>query len=56
MLEMQARDILRRYDDQTFSYTDAVSFAVMEHLGILEAFAFDHHVSVAGFTRRPVES
>ncbi len=28
----------------------AVSFAVMRQLGINEAFAFDHHFSVAGFT------
>jgi len=52
---MHARDILLRYDDQAFSYTDAVSLAVMEHLGILEAFAFDNHFSVAGFTRLPAE-
>ena len=54
-LEALARDILRRYDDQDFSYTDAVSFALMEQQGLVEAFAFDHHFSVAGFTQLPAE-
>lgn len=54
-LEMHAREILRRYDDQAFSYTDAVSFALMEQQEIAEAFAFDNHFSVAGFTRLPTE-
>ena len=41
--EEKARGIIRRYTDKTFSYTDATSFAVMERLGIHEAFAFDPH-------------
>ena len=36
-----ARDIIARYADKEFSYTDAVSFAIMERLGIGTAFAFD---------------
>lgn len=36
-----ARDIIARYDDKQFSYTDAVSFAIMDRLGISTAFAFD---------------
>jgi predicted nucleic acid-binding protein len=35
------RDIIARYSDKEFSYTDAVSFAIMERLGISVAFAFD---------------
>jgi predicted nucleic acid-binding protein len=54
-LESQARDILRRYDDQDFSYTDAVSFALMQQRELLEAFAFDHHFSVVGFVQLPRE-
>lgn len=54
-LEALARDILRRYADQDFSYTDAVSFALMEQRGLTEAFAFDHHFSVAGFNQLPPE-
>ena len=41
--EEKAREIIRRYSDKSFSYTDATSFAVMERLGIKEAFAFDPH-------------
>jgi len=52
-LETQARDILRRYDDQDFSYTDAASFAMMQQREITDAFAFDHHFSVVGFIQLP---
>ncbi len=38
-----AREIIRSFIDKTFSYTDATSFAVMERLGIGEAFGFDSH-------------
>jgi uncharacterized protein len=44
---------LRRFQDQPFSFTDAVSFAVMEQRGIREALALDHHFTVAGFDRVP---
>ena len=54
-LEARARDILRRYDDQDFSYTDAVSFALMKQQNLTEAFALDHHFSVVGFTQFPSE-
>jgi len=43
--EERAWEILRRYDDQDFSYVDATSFAVMESLGIQVFFAFDAHFS-----------
>jgi predicted nucleic acid-binding protein len=42
---------LEAFADQDFSYTDAVSFAVMASRGISEALTLDHHFSVAGFTR-----
>lgn len=42
-MEEQAETILRKYDDQDFSYADAVSFALMKERGIKEAFAFDKH-------------
>ncbi|MEP6509630.1 MAG: PIN domain-containing protein [Gemmatimonadales bacterium] len=44
---------LERFDDQLFSLTDAVSFAVMSARGIHEALALDHHFSVAGFVVVP---
>ena len=46
-------DWLERYDDQDFSFTDAVSFAVMTELGIREALPLDTHFSTAGFVAVP---
>jgi predicted nucleic acid-binding protein len=43
------RDWLARYDDQEFSFADAVSFAVMTERGIRDALTLDHHFVVAGF-------
>ncbi len=39
--EERAERIPGQYSDHTFSYTDAVSFVVIERLGIVAAFAFD---------------
>jgi uncharacterized protein len=47
--EAAERDWLARYDNQDFSFADAVSFAVMTERGIREALALDHHFVVAGF-------
>ncbi len=52
-LEDQARQILRQYADQDFSYVDAVSFALMREMEITEAFAFDRHFVTAGFVCVP---
>lgn len=46
--EKKAKEIIQRYTDKTFSYTDATSFAVMERLGINGAFAFDVHFQQYG--------
>ena len=40
---------LARFADQGFSFTDAVSFAVMTERRISDALALDHHFTVAGF-------
>lgn len=47
--EGRAKEIIRKYTDKTFSYTDATSFAVMERLGLRTAFAFDPHFRQYGF-------
>lgn len=47
--ETSARQILGRYLDKTFSYTDATSFAVMERRTLRTAFAFDPHFRQYGF-------
>jgi len=52
-LEREAEEILKRYQDQDFSYTDAVSFALMRQEGIREAFAFDAHFRTMGFLLIP---
>lgn len=52
-LEEIAEDILMQYDNHDFSYTDAVSFAVMKENGIKKAFTFDQHFVTAGFTIVP---
>lgn len=50
-IEQAAWDILAKYDTAGFSFTDCVSFAVMQALGISTAFAFDRHFDVLGFQR-----
>ena len=44
-----ARRWLAKLADQPISYTDAVSFAVMEALGCRVALTFDRHFAMAGF-------
>jgi predicted nucleic acid-binding protein len=48
--EKEARIILEKYDDKTFSYTDATSFAVMDRLKLREVFTFDRHFEQFGFS------
>ncbi len=52
-LEQTAEDTLCKYRDQDFSYTDAVSFAVMDQYEITKAFSFDQHFIIAGFSLIP---
>jgi predicted nucleic acid-binding protein len=47
--EQTAREIIYRYTDKDFSLTDAISFAVMERLGITTAFTFDRDFTQYGF-------
>lgn len=44
---------LERFDDQDFSFADAVSFAVMSARGIKDALTLDRHFQVAGFNGVP---
>jgi len=50
-LERLAWDIFARYDTAGFSFTDCVSFAAMQSLGIKKAFTFDKHYDTMGFER-----
>ena len=40
--------IFQRYDDKDFSFTDCLTFAVMERFKIPAAFAFDDHFKQYG--------
>lgn len=46
-----ARTWLERLSGHRITYTDAVSFAVMESMGCREALTFDNDFLVAGFRR-----
>jgi predicted nucleic acid-binding protein len=46
-------DWLERFDDQAFSFADAVSFAVMAEQGIRRALSFDERFRIAGFETIP---
>ncbi len=48
--ERRAREVLEKYHDKDFSLCDAVSFAVMERLGMTLAFAFDRHFARYSFS------
>jgi len=52
-IETDAEKVLRKYEDQYFSYTDAVSFAMMKRQNIKKAFCFDKHFKTAGFETIP---
>ena len=51
--ERAVRNWLERFDDQDFSFTDAVSFAVMSEHRIREALTLDGHFATAGFAVLP---
>ena len=49
----QAIEILKKYIDKNFSFTDAMSFHIMKRDKIKTAFAFDKHFIQAGFKTLP---
>lgn len=51
--EARAREIIHQYQDKAFSLTDATSFAIMERLGIRDAFTFDRNFAQYGFSMIP---
>jgi len=51
--EFVALKLFEKYADQSVSYTDCVSFALMERENIKRAFSFDRHSRIAGFEVEP---
>ena len=47
--EEAAKDIIRKFSDKSFSYTDATSFAVMTRMEMSAAFGCDPHFQQYGF-------
>ncbi len=48
-----AMEIMEKYADQDSNFTDSLSFAIMEHLGMDTAFTFDRHFEIHGFSTVP---
>jgi predicted nucleic acid-binding protein len=51
-----ARRWLAKLADQRISYTDGVSFAVMEAARCRDVMTFDHHFAIAGFRNWGLEA
>lgn len=49
----KARDLFLRYDDHPIDMTDCLAFAVMERLGLQQAFTFDRDFATHGLTAVP---
>lgn len=54
-VESEAWHILETHSDKKWSYVDATSFALMDRLGVQEAFTFDHHFAQRGLVMIPGE-
>ncbi|MBI2481803.1 MAG: type II toxin-antitoxin system VapC family toxin [Planctomycetia bacterium] len=52
--ELAAVELFQKYADQEVSFTDCVSFILMEKHDIRCAFSFDRHFTIAGFEVEPV--
>ncbi len=51
--ETAALELMGRFEDQAFSFTDCVSFVLMKRAKIKRAFTFDADFAIAGFDAWP---
>lgn len=51
--EFAALELLQKYADQGVSFTDCVSFVLMDKHSIQCAFSFDRHFRIVGFEVEP---
>ena len=51
--ELKAIDFFEKYSDHGLSFTDCVSFALMQKRKIKKVFTFDHHFQMLGFQSFP---
>jgi predicted nucleic acid-binding protein len=51
--ELRAIDFFEKYSDQRLSFTDCISFVLMQSNKIKRVFTFDHHFQLAGFQIYP---
>jgi len=51
--ELEALDFFEKYADQCVSFTDCLSFVIMQRLKIEQVFTFDKHFKYAGFELVP---
>ena len=49
----RAEELFRKHQDKNWSYTDCVSFAFMDDLGLEDALTFDTHFSQYGKQMHP---
>ncbi len=53
-IEMEAWNVFERYNrDKAWSFTDCTSKVLMERLGLVEVFTFDHHFDQMNLIRKP---
>jgi len=51
--ELRAIDFFEKYSDHRLSFTDCISFILMQSKKIKRVFTFDHHFQILGFNKYP---
>jgi predicted nucleic acid-binding protein len=51
--ELRAIDFFEKYSDHRLSFTDCISFVLMQRKKIKKVFTFDHHFQIFGFQIYP---